>query len=219
MKSQRTRLREDYADLFEQVDRWGSFILANLLWCVFAVPIVTLPAATAALFAVMSLRTRGKQPIVLQVFFDAMRRLWLKATLIALLDVVVGGLLMLNLAIFPLMDMSQPVAFLSRSVTLFAAIGLVMVNLYLWSLLVIVEMSFKALVANAFKLAFAYPVWSFGILVVAALPVGISLLLPRGIFLFVTASAFVLIITTGTWRILRRLLPEEERRQLEADQA
>jgi uncharacterized membrane protein YesL len=213
----RRSIREEAADLFDQADKWSAFVLANLLWCILSVPLITLPAATAGIFAVMSLRVRGKQPELFTEFFGAMRRLWLKATVVALVDLALGGLIVLNAFIFPMMDMSNPIVFVSRSVTLFVGLALVLTNLYAWSLMVLYEeMSLKQLAQTSIKLVFAYPFWSIGTLIVALVPVIISLVFPQFVFLVFTISCFVLIVNMGTWRIIRRHIPEDELQQLES---
>lgn len=217
MRPQRRSIRQETADLFDQFDKWSSFVLANLLWSVLSIPLITLPAATAGLFAVMSLRVRGKQPELFQEFFGAMRRLWRKATVVALADLLIGGLIVLNAFIFPLMDLSSPLVFLSRSVTLFVGLALLLTNLYVWSLMVLFEdMGLKQLAETSFKLVFAHPLWSMGVLVAALVPVVISLVFPQVVFLVFTISCFVLIVNMGTWRIIRRYTPEDELQRLEA---
>jgi uncharacterized membrane protein YesL len=131
-------------------------------------------------------------------------------SIIVVLDIV------LNLMIFPHMDMSNPLAFLARSVTYFVCFVLLLVNLYVWSLLVVLDLPLKQLLETSVKLVFAYPVRSLGILVATAIPILISLLLPQGVFLFATLSACTLIATMGTWRVIRRHLPEGELAVLEA---
>jgi hypothetical protein len=60
------------------------------------------------------------------------------------------------------------------------------------------------------QLVFAYPLWSVGVLLAACVPVVISLLLPMGVFMLATAAATALIITAGTWRVMRRHLSESD---------
>jgi uncharacterized membrane protein YesL len=203
--------RPERDDFFEQLDKWASFILANMLWLVLALPVVTMPAATAGLFAAMSRWARGKPPDLFPEFFGAMRRHWKAASILVLLDVLVGGLLALNLSIFPLMDMAHPLAFLSRSVTVFVSLALGLINLYAWPLMVTLDMPLRLLLSNSIRLAFAHPFWSFGVLVAALLPLAISLLLPAIVWVMATFSATAFIMNWGAWRIIRRYLPDEER--------
>ena len=52
---------EDRDEISGQLEKWASFMLANLLWALFSLPLVTLPAATAGLFAVMSRLVQQRQ--------------------------------------------------------------------------------------------------------------------------------------------------------------
>lgn len=123
-------------DLLEQIDYWASFIMVNLLWVFCSLPLVTLPAATAGLFAVMARLSQGEAPNVYSTFFEAMRTHWKASTGLVLLNVGVFALICVNLSIFPMMSSFHPIAILSRSVTLFVALLLIMVNGYAWPLLV-----------------------------------------------------------------------------------
>ena len=58
------------------VDKITTVVLANLLWFIFAVLIVTLPAATAGLFAVLVPLVRGRDVEIFATFFGTMRRQW-----------------------------------------------------------------------------------------------------------------------------------------------
>jgi len=185
-------------------ERWATFALANLLWCLLAVPVITIPAATAGLFAVMMHRVRGQPPELFATFFGAMRGLWLKATIVGVLDVLAVGFIAVNLFIFRLMSTLDVIAFLARSVTLFVALAVLLVNLYVWPLMVVTELSVRQLIETALVLVFAHPLRSIGVLVLTAIPVVVSLLLPRAVILFVTGSACVSIINWGTWPIIRR---------------
>lgn len=203
--------RSERAELAEQAERYASFVLANLLWALVSIPLVTLPAATAGLCAVMLGRVRGTGGDLFPTFFGAARRHWQKATLLMLLNLVGGGLVAANLAIFPFMDLSaDPFAFWARSVTLFVAAALLLVNLYAWPLLVLLEeSSLKTVLENAVRLVFAHPLWSALMLVVVAAIVVVSLLLPRGVFVLATASACAWVICWGAWRVIRGHLADD----------
>ena len=188
-------------------EKWAAFVLANLLWCLLAVPLITIPAATAGLFAGMGQRSRGQQSELFATFFGAMRRLWLKATVVGVLNLLIAGLIAVNFSIFRLMSTLDLVGFLARSVTLFMAFALLMINLYVWPLMVVTDFPVRRLVETSIVLVFAHPVRSIGVLIGAAIPMVISLLLPRAVFLFVTVSTCASIITLGTWPIIRRYVP------------
>lgn len=185
--------------------------MANILWAILSLPVVTMPAATAGLFAFMSARARGKHPNFFHVFFEGMRLHWYKASLIALLDVLLGALIVFNTLILAQMDVNgDPLAFLARSVTLFTALALLLINIYAWHLLILMEqLTVRQIVSSSARLVLAYPLWSGSVLVAAFVPLLISLLLPQGIFVIATVSLVVWIICRGTWQIIRQHLTGE----------
>lgn len=196
--------QEEHAAFFDQIELISTFVLANLLWAIVSIPLITMPAATAGLFNIMSRRVRGQSSEVFRDFVAGFRQYWLKATLVMLINLGIGGLVLLNLHIFSLMGGMNPVAFLSRSLTLFFAVMLLLVNIYIWPLLVTTERSLRDLVITAVKLVFAYPLRSTLIVIVGLLPIFISLLLPQGIFALLTVSVTIYILTRGTWPIIRQ---------------
>jgi uncharacterized membrane protein YesL len=208
MTTQPSPEQVERSELAEQAEKWGTFILANILWGIFCIPIITIPASTAGLFAFLSGRARGKQVELFAEFFGGMRRYWWKSTLLVVFDLLVGGLVVVNFFIFQRMN-SDPVLFLTRSVTVFVGMALLLVNLYAWPLLVLINPSMKGLLENSFRLMFEYPLWSFGVLVAAALPIAVSFLLPRGVLLIGMVSLCVWIINLGTWRVIRPHLSQD----------
>lgn len=204
--------KSERAELVEHAERWGGFVMVNILWALLCIPLVTIPAATAGLFAYMSRRTRGHQVDVFSAFFGGMRAHWLPATLIGVVDFVVGGLVVLNTSIFAHMDMTgDPLAFLSRSVTLFAAFALVMVNLYAWPLLVLLDgLSAKQVLLSSVRLIAVHPLPSSAWSLAVVFTVVVALFLPRGFIALVTASVCAWIACVGTWPVIQAHLSAEQ---------
>src|SRR5215831_5055006 len=92
-------------DLFDILDWLSAFALANLLWIFLSLPVVTMPAATAGLFAATSPWARGKPGELFRDFSDGMRQCWRKSTLIVLGDLLLSSLVLINLSIFRLMGL------------------------------------------------------------------------------------------------------------------
>jgi uncharacterized membrane protein YesL len=196
--------------LFEFLDKAGTFVLANLLWVVFAIPIITLPLATAGLFAVMMPWARGKSVEAFQDFFGGARRHWRKAMVVGLIDLLLGGLVVLNFSIFRLMEMAQALTLISQSVTLFVALATIMVNLYVWPLMVSFEdLTLRQLLETAVKMAFVHPGWSFVMLILALIPFMVSLIVPAAAFVLGTFSAFALIVSWASWRVIHQYVNVE----------
>ncbi|MEO8393585.1 MAG: hypothetical protein ABI700_11400 [Chloroflexota bacterium] len=146
-----------------------------------------------------------------------MRQFWLKASLIGIIDALIAGLIVLNLSIFRWMSAAPFLGILSQSATLFVALTAIMVNLYLWPLMVIFnDLPLRRLIDTSLKLVFAYPVWSLVMLILAALPLVISLLLPAGMLILASFSAVALLVSWGAWRIIQRYVPEEALAEKEA---
>ena len=196
-------------ELFHFLDKAASFVMANLLWVLLSIPLVTLPAATAGLFATMSLWAQGKPTEVFQDFFRGAWQHWRKASLVVVFDILLGGLVILNFALFRLMNISQPVLLLSQSITLFVAVTLIMVNLYLWPLMVSFEdFSLRRLVDTSLRLVFIHPAWSLAMLVLAIIPFALSIFLPAAALVLVSFSTFALMVSWAAWRVIRHYSPE-----------
>jgi uncharacterized membrane protein YesL len=181
-------------------------MLANLLWVIFSLPIVTLPAATAALFSVMLDMVRGRSPEPLADFLSAMRRYWFKSTLLALLNLAAAFLIATNLLIFGRMDLGQLPTLLSLAATLLALLLLLMVNFYAWPLLTLLDLPLPRLLEKSLKLALAHPTWTLVMAIAAVSPLLLSLLLPRAFLLFLSFATATLITTWAAWRVIQRYL-------------
>ena len=192
----------------DQLDKWLTPVMANLLWVALSLPLITLPAATAALFATMFYWMYGKQPEMFSQFFVTMRRCWLRSSLVVVLDLLVCGLIVVNLLIFQMMDMTHVLAFLSRSATVFVGLLLVLVNVYVWPLLAVWDVPLRQILSFALQLVFAHPLWSIGVALATLVPPIIAsvLLLPAAVMLFGGVSCSAYIACWGTWQVARRYL-------------
>ncbi len=209
-------IRNQNTELFGWADRVGTFILANLLWVLLSLPIITIPLATAGLFATLAPWGRGKPSEVFRDFFSGVREHWRQAMLIGAIDLLLGGLIAVNFAIFRLMNMSQPVALLSQSINVFVGLVLVTLNLYIWPLLVTFDLPLRDLLETAVKLVFAHPVASIGMLLVTLAILLVSTLLPAMFLLLASVSTCALFISWGVWRVVRGHIAEDERARLES---
>lgn len=192
----------------EIVEVVGTFVLANLLWALSSMFVVTIPAATVGLFAVFVPWIRGQSVEPFAFFFGGARRHWRRATAVALIDLAIGALVTLNLLILPQMESGQVLATLALSVTVLVAALALAVNVYTWPLLILQDLPLRDVLQNALKLALAHPGWTLLVLVLALSPLLLSLFLPQVVFLTLSFSTSALIITWGAWRVIRRYLNE-----------
>lgn len=191
-------------------DRILTIVLANILWFVCAVPVVTLPAATAGLFAALAPLVRGRDAELFAAFFGTMRRQWLKSTAIVTADVMIGGVIVANFNILGIMNPPTLVFVLLGGIYIFLVIATLMTNLYLWSLLVLTDPPLRRLVTVSIQLAFAHPLWSLFTLGLALLPLVLAAFIPPVLSVIVVFSTTVLIINWGTWQIIKQYVTPEE---------
>lgn len=191
-------------------DRIMTVVLANVMWFVFAVPLITLPAATAGLFAVLAPLARGHDAEIFATFFGTMRRQWLKSTMIVVADGLIGVALAVNINILSMMNPPTPIFWLLRSIYLFLAIAALITNLYLWPLLVLFDLGLRQLVTLAVKFAFNHVFWSLFVLGLMLSPVLLAAFAPPMIGVLIAMSVSVLIANWGAWRIIRQYVTPEE---------
>jgi uncharacterized membrane protein YesL len=201
--------------LFDHLDKVGTFVIANLLWILLSLPLITMPTMTAALFAVFSRWVRGKDVKVFDTYWEAIRLYWRKSTLVFTLDLIVGALVFTNLSLFSIMERGNPIVFLSQCLTIMTAVLVLMVNLYVWPLMVMSDMSVKTLLSTSLRLAVGHLLWSLFLLIAVFSIVTVSYLLPAAVTVLFSASACALLISWGAWRVIRKYVPEHELVQLE----
>jgi uncharacterized membrane protein YesL len=202
-------------DWMELAQTASTFVLLNMLWLFCSLLIITMPAATAALFATIAPWGRGRslsEPLA--NFFVAMKKYGLRATAVALLNLLIGGFITLNFLVIRQMGTTQIMPMLALIVTTLVTSLLLLSNIYLWPLLVTVDPSLSTLLKNALKLAVSHPFWGVLVIGTAVIPFLISLLLPQAFLITVTFAATALIIYAGAWRVIRRYLDEKELQDL-----
>ncbi|MBM3263814.1 MAG: DUF624 domain-containing protein [candidate division Zixibacteria bacterium] len=85
--------------LWNVYDYAGTLIVLNILWAICALPVVTLPAATAGLFGVSN-RIAGYEEVRLRDFFTDMRRGFYRSFRLCAVYTTVLGLLGVNIVFY-----------------------------------------------------------------------------------------------------------------------
>ncbi|MEZ4591583.1 MAG: DUF624 domain-containing protein [Chloroflexota bacterium] len=203
--------RSSQFDFLEFFNTVTNFILFNMLWLGGSLFIVTIPAVTAALFASVAPWARGQSPDTpLITFWTAVRRYWRKATVLGLIDLVLGSLIALNLNIIQQSGFDSFIALPALILTALFGLFLILLNVYLWPLLVTVDQPLRSWFKNGVRLAVAHPFWGILVAIASLIPLAIGALLPRLIFLTLSFAGSALFLYMGTWRILKRYLDEED---------
>lgn len=193
----------NYQDLFTKLDRVSGFAIINLLWVGSVLLVVAIPAATVGLFAVVSDWFDGKDSEALGRFFGAVRQHGIKATMIGLVEAGLFGLIALNIQVIPQMNLPTLVIYPFLAITLFMGLLAVMVNLYLWALIVRYDLTIKQLVNVAVRLTFLHFGWTLGLLVMVGGVLMMGLIVPALISVLILFSSCAYLITWGAWRIIQ----------------
>jgi uncharacterized membrane protein YesL len=193
----------NYQDFFAKLDRASGFALVNLLWVISILFVVTIPAATVGLFAVVSDWVRGRDVEALTRFFGAIRQHGVKASLIGLVDAILFGILAFNFHILPQMGLPIPIYYPFLGVMLFISLLVVMVNLYIWVLLVVYDLELRRLIDVAIKLSVAHLGWTAWLLFLTCGVLTLGLFLPALISVLVLFTGCACLITWGAWRIIQ----------------
>jgi uncharacterized membrane protein YesL len=197
--SQETRARRA-----EWVDRITTFVLVNMLWAVFAALLITLPAATAGLFATLTPWVHGEPSEPFKDFFGGMRKYWRKSTMIGVIDAGIAGLVMLDLSILDRMNVDTLPGLFSRNVAIFVAALALLTNLYLWPLLVTVDLPLRKLIGIAMRFVFLHPVWSLLAGMLMLIPLLLTLVLPGFVALLLAFSSCALLASWGAWHVIEQ---------------
>lgn len=188
----------------ERIDKITTFLVVNLLWAIFAAPIITLPAATAGLFAALIPWIRGKYSEPFKDFFGGMRRYWWKSTLIGLIDLALAGLIVLDLTILNAMEITSILTLLSRNVAFFVAALATAANVYIWPLLVTLDLSLHNLIKVALRLVLLEPLWSIFATILTLTPLLLALFLPRIAAILLAFSGSALLASWGAWHVFEK---------------
>jgi len=188
----------------EWIDKITSFIVVNMLWVVFASFIVALPAATAGLFVTLMPWVRGKSSEPFRDFLGGMRQYWRKATVIVLVDAGIGVLTVFNLTVLSSMEQITIPALFSRSIVLLVAVLVLLTNVYLWPLLVTIDLPLRKLIELALRLIFLHPVWSLFVGMLTLIPLLLTLVLPRFVAIIFPFSASALLASWGVQHVMEQ---------------
>ena len=191
-------------------ERIGSFLLTNLISAFLLMTVVGAPLGLLGLFAVMNEWAQGRQPEFFRVYLGALRSRWRAALLLGFADLLGGLLIATNLSIYPAMAPHDYLTILSLTMTLCAALILLIANLYAWSLLSLLQLPLRATIRLSLLLVFGQPWRSLAFTAGALLPLLASLFLPIAFALILTLSLSATIAARGVLWSLAAQFPRDE---------
>lgn len=185
--------------------RLGIFLVANLLWIVTSLPLVTMPAAAGGLFYLVSRviadeRDLEENEATIQDFWVGFRRHWAKFSLLGFLDLAVFALLAYT-AVFYWQTTVEPLSWLAGPLIVIGLTFIIM-QLYLFPLrLAYPTESVRAIFWRAFLLVLQRPMDSV-LLVIWLLILTTVCLALGGPVLLLLFSAIAL-VQTFALRVIR----------------
>ena len=146
----------------------GDIIIANLLFILCSIPLITIGPALTALYHCTLRSIKGNNPGTVKTFFRAFKESFRQSVLVWILFLVILAVLVLNIRFLLSQDSSasQMLVYLSMAVTAFAVIGF----LYIFPVIAAFSNSLKNLLRNSYIFAFMHFPSTILIAVVTILP-------------------------------------------------
>lgn len=191
-------------------ETWFSPIIANLLCALLFLLIITIPLGIAGLLGFMFYWVDDRRAPLFSVFFATIRRTWLKCYLLFALDLLIGGFIALNVLIFTRTELTNILALLSLSVTLFTTVIFVAANIPAWVMVSTWDAPLNRILPFAIKLVFAQPLKTIGLGIAFILPFLISLTLPTVVLVVLTGAVASYIACRGTIFLVQKYIPRDE---------
>lgn len=206
---------ERFPRLWPLLERLATLILATLLFLLFSLPVLTIPAALCGLYrALRSIATGARSGELMADFWGGVRQNLVQGTL----GGVIGLLFCVSSWLWVLMLWQQSGLLLQLAGWLFVWLGLfgIMVNVYLWPLMAWYPQPALKALKRAALLAVAHPLRALGGALlppmVLAVPyfvgVGLNLLLP--VYVLVGPALAVTVSAHFAWQAMKRYAPDEE---------
>ncbi|MEQ8674863.1 MAG: DUF624 domain-containing protein [Aggregatilineales bacterium] len=194
----------------DDLEVWSSPVLANMLWIMLCLLVITIPLAFVGLLATMFHWMDDRNTRVFTIFFSAIRQTWQKAYAVALMDILIVSFLYFNLLIIQAMDSSDILVFLSRGVTLITLVIFLMVNVYIWVLVAIWDVPLKQILKFSIQLVFAQPIWSFVTCLGFIATFVFSTILPSAAFIICVGAIAAYVACRGTWFVVTKYVPADQ---------
>lgn len=192
-----------YPGLWSFLQLASAVALGSLVWLLCSLPLVTLPAATAGLYAVAGEASKGLDFNLFAVFWAGMRRHWRRATALWVTGAALTAVLLFDAWFFAASPgWLQALGGVALSLLLLVFL----VNLYAWPLLIRTDWRLRRLLQVSALLAGAHLIRSLLTAAGAGLILAVAWRFPP-LYLVAVPGAVALLSTWSAGRILGRYLP------------
>jgi uncharacterized membrane protein YesL len=184
-------------------DHIGLLVLANLLWLLLTLPVVTAPAAAAGLFHLCREINDGREPR-LPIFFEGFRKWFTPALKLGIFELVVGSVLWVNTDFYShLRGAAHVPGMILSAVMIWLTVFFVLMHAHLYPLLAGGETSLRKLVKKAALLTLDNFAFTVGITVQGLAMTVLCTVTGAGLVL-INGSAVAMLLSTGHAELLRK---------------
>lgn len=195
--------------IWSTYDHIGLLVLANLLWIVLCLPVVTAPAATSGLFHLARQIDRGHDAS-LRDFFLGFRMRFLPALKLGIVDLACGLMLWLNVDFYSHLRGGATIpGMVLAAAMVWVAAFLLLMHAHLYPLLVGGESSFRQLLRKSALLTLDNLAFTIGI-TFQALSLSVLCVVTGAGLVLLNGSAVAVLLTTGHGELLRKYSDDPE---------
>ncbi len=188
-------------------DNLWLLVVANLLWLLLCLPVVTAPAATAGLFN-LARKIADGGPATLRDFFDGFRGHFLPAIKVGTFTLALASLVWINIDFYShLQGWATIPGMLLAAVMVWASAFLLLMHAHIHPLIAHGECSLRTVLRKSALLTLDNPAFTIGITVQSLSVAVICLLTGLGLVL-VLASLLAILLVTGHRELLKKYFPE-----------
>ncbi|MGQ9632435.1 MAG: YesL family protein [bacterium] len=191
---------------WDSYDNLGRLILYNVLWFVLSIPVVTLPAATSALYRITRIMVDEKEP-TFRDFFVTFKGYFLRSLLLFLVVGAIVGVIVTNiLSLGRIEIVNRFISYIFLVVNLWLLIFVALMLVYIMPCFIFYNQRIKQTLKASALLVLSHPAQTFLVLIVTVI---LQLILVPGPMLFMTAFTSVL-HQNLTVEILKKYIKDEE---------
>lgn len=198
--------------LINFLNKVADLVLLNLIWLICCIPVVTIGAATTALYYVSLKIAKGEEPYVVRNFFHSFKENFRQSTVVWLMFMATG--IVLYFDFYFCSHMQSGVAKALFVPLVLAAFLLSATVSYIFPVLACFKNSTKKVFKNSLRMAIGYLPYTLLILVLSSGPI-ILLVLSGGQFILAVFADIVIGVSLFAWmnahifnKLFQRYLPE-----------
>ena len=204
----------DFFSLDGAFSKYGGFIadmlILSLMWIFFSIPIVTMGAATTAMFYVSTRRIANREGYITSDFWASFKANFVRATILWLIIMVIGGVLIFNILNMLNTDLvGETMSSFMLPAQIIFLVELTLITVYIFPVTARFEMGIWQTIRSCFFMANRHLLTSIicGALLIAV--IFASLMQP--LIFFVAPGIYALLASYMLMRIFKRYRPEMDR--------